>query len=250
MTNNFVPGRMGDVARAGIIARIVPTLGSSGALATVVLEKVADGLVLLTFLIIAFLMAPLPRWLGQVGGLGSAIFVAVLFLLLLLRNAHGKIYGTWPRGTAKKLGFENAFESLLPTLQGLVHRFCSGLNILSSTRQSGAVFALTVFIWLLDFSIMFVGFKVFGLSLSVGAAMVTSVLLAVGMMAPAAPGFIGTYQFFVTTGLQLYNVPSGQALALAVFLNLFVVVFTTVAGIISLSREGIRWSGLQYQIDS
>ena len=61
------------------------------------------------------------------------------------------------------------------------------------------------------------------------------------MMLPAAPGAIGTYQFFAVTGLQLYNVPESQAVAIAVFLNLFVITNSTVLGLLALSVEGANW---------
>ena len=82
LTNNFVPGRLGDVARAGMIGRLVPAIGSSGAFATVVLEKVVDGLMLLALLGVAFLVAPLPVWLAKTGVIGSLVFLGSLLLLL------------------------------------------------------------------------------------------------------------------------------------------------------------------------
>ncbi|MDZ4345694.1 MAG: hypothetical protein U1E51_25040 [Candidatus Binatia bacterium] len=87
-------------------------------------------------------------------------------------------------------------------------------------------------------------FRAFNLTLTFLAAMVTPVLLAVGMMFPGDPGYIGTYQFFTVTSLQLYAVPAGQALALALFLNVFTIAGTTLIGLIALSAEGISWSRL------
>ena len=103
MTNNIVPGRLGDLARAGMIGRFVPLLGSSGALATVVLEKVVDGLALLAFLGVALLVAPLPAWLGKTGALGSLVFLGSLLFLLVV-NAHGKENRTRPGGMPKQDG--------------------------------------------------------------------------------------------------------------------------------------------------
>ena len=61
------------------------------------------------------------------------------------------------------------------------------------------------------------------------------------MMLPAAPGAIGTYQFFTITGLHLYDVPESQALAMGVFLNLFILTNSTVLGLLALSVEGVNW---------
>jgi hypothetical protein len=71
------------------------------------------------------------------------------------------------------------------------------------------------------------------------AAIITGVILSIGMMLPAAPGSIGTYQFFGVTALQLYHVPDGLALAMAIFLNLFVFTFSTLLGLLALSVGGL-----------
>ena len=50
VTNNLVPGRAGDVLRAAVIGRHLQSVGMSGAIATVILEKILDvAVVLLLF---------------------------------------------------------------------------------------------------------------------------------------------------------------------------------------------------------
>lgn len=91
LANNIIAGRVGDIARAGIIGPLLPEIGTSGALATVVLERVMDGLVLLAFLGAAFFLAPLPPWVERIGALGILFFVGMLVTLFLLnqRNRSG-----------------------------------------------------------------------------------------------------------------------------------------------------------------
>ncbi len=236
LTNNLLPGRLGDVARAGIIGRLIPAFGSSGALATVVLEKVVDGLTLLAFLGVALFIAPLPAWLGKTGAIGSLVFLGLLLILLII-NAHGKGHRTRSDVTAEQF----RVGKIVATMQRILQRFSLGLNVLNSKRQTLLVLIVTLAIWLLEFSIMFVVLLMFGLNLPFVAAIVTGVILSIGMLLPAAPGAVGTYQFFTITGLQLYHVPESQALALGIFLNLFVFANSTALGLIVLSVEGINW---------
>jgi len=236
LTNNLVPGRLGDIARAGMMGKLIPAIGSSGSLATVVLEKVVDGLTLLALLGLALLVAPLPAWLGNTGALGSLVFLGLLSVLLII-NAHGRA----TRGSSGLTAAQSRFEKIVSAMQGLLQRFALGLNALNSKRQTLVVFLLTLAIWVLEFSIMFIVFLMFSLNLPFIAAIVTSVILSVGMMLPAAPGAVGTYQFFTITGLQLYHVPESQALAMAFFLNLFVFANSTLLGLLALSMEGVNW---------
>jgi len=234
LTNNLVPGRIGDIARAGMIGRLVPAFGSSGAFATVVLEKVADGLMLLALLGVALLVAPLPAWLGKTGAIGSLVFLGSLLLLLVV-NAHSKVNRTKADARAE----ESHYGKMSAAIQRSLQRFALGLNALNSKRQILAVLIVTLAIWLLEFSFIFVVFLMFGLNLPFVAAIVTGVILSVGMMLPAAPGFIGTYQFFTVTGLKLYHVPDSQALAVAIFLNLFVFANSTLLGMFALSIKAL-----------
>jgi uncharacterized membrane protein YbhN (UPF0104 family) len=89
---------------------------------------------------------------------------------------------------------------------------------------------------------MFAGFRAFGLVLPFFAAIVGVVFLAVGMMMPGAPGFVGTYQFFVVTALGLYRVSESQALAVALFLNIFMFSLNTLIGLLALAISGLSWS--------
>ena len=146
MTNNLVPGRLGDVTRGAMIGRIVPLLGTSGALATVVLVRVVDGLMFLVLLGTAFLIAPLPAWLQQVGALGSLIFLGTL-LLLLAANAHSKGHRT----TSNVAAQESRFGKRVWAMRRLLQRFAFGLTALSSKRQAMVVLTLTLPIWLQDF---------------------------------------------------------------------------------------------------
>ena len=85
---------------------------------------------------------------------------------------------------------------------------------------------------------MFLCLQAFSINVPFSAAIVSIVFLCVGSMLPSAPGLIGTYQLFIVSALQLYAVSSTSAFALAVFLNLFVIVMTTVLGLAAVFFEG------------
>jgi uncharacterized protein (TIRG00374 family) len=237
LTNNVMPGRLGDFARAGLIGPLVAPIGATGALATIALEKVMDGLILMALLGVAFLLIPLPIWLGQMGVAGAAIFVGTLLVLWMLKRG-GWTQRKWPKAAIERL----QRGSTRYTLQKLQSRFAGGLNILGDKKHFTMLLVLSLAIWLLDAAIIFVGFQAFKLTLPFVAAIVTGVILCLGTMLPAMPGNIGTYQFFVVTGLGLFAVPESQALALAVFLNIFGLALSTLLGLLAFSTKWVSAS--------
>lgn len=80
--------------------------------------------------------------------------------------------------------------------------------------------------------------KAFSISAPYMAAVVGLVFLCIGSMLPAAPGFIGTYQLFIVAGLQVYGVPETQAFALSIFMNLYVMVLTSIVGVLVFMTDG------------
>jgi hypothetical protein len=231
--NNLMPGRLGDFLRAAVIGRHLPGMGMSGTLATIILEKVLDGIVVLALLALSFALAPLPDWLAQMGLVGLLAFASA-FLALWILNALGRSATV----LARLEMHAGRLQQLLARGLVLLQRFSNGLHGLHSKTQLVLLIALSISIWLLETLTVFASFQSFALSLPFAAALVTIVLLCVGTMLPAAPGFIGTYQFFVITALDLYHVPQSSALALAVFLNVLMILVTTVTGLIALSLEG------------
>ena len=65
------------------------------------------------------------------------------------------------------------------------------------------------------------------------------VFLCIGLMLPAAPGFIGAYQFFIVAALQLFGVPDTTAFALAVFMNLYHIFLSFLAGLYGMNFDNM-----------
>jgi uncharacterized membrane protein YbhN (UPF0104 family) len=227
--NNMMPGRLGDLLRGIVIGRHLPALGASGALASIVLEKVLDGLVVLGMLAAGVALAPLPDWLVHAGILGSVIFIAVLAGLLVVSVADGEP-GVLPPGEATS-GIGARVHCVRARLSG-------GLHGLQSKRRFAELAGWSLIIWGIEVVVLYLAFQVLALRLPPEAALVTVVLLAAGTMLPAAPGFVGAYQFFVLAALSIYQVPETDAFALGLLLNLVVMIMTLVAGIAAVTVEG------------
>ncbi len=231
--NNFLPGRLGEMLRAMAIGRTVPAVGITGALATVVVEKVLDALAILAMLGLALTFAPLPQWAQQTGlGMLIAFPGALLGLVLLDRNHHLlEHFDALVEG-------DSTVRRWLRWLLTLPRKFSLGLHTLRAGRHFIAASMMTIVVWMLETAIIFTCFLAFDIELGVGAAMVTLALLTAGSILPSAPGFIGTYQLFIVSALNLYGVPETNSFAMSVFLNIYVMALTTTMGVIALLLEG------------
>lgn len=212
--NCVMPGRLGDLVRVQLVAAHVPVTGTGGALATVVLEKAMDGLAVLVLLAITFSFAPLPKWLVQAGLIGATAIAAVLAILILVAKQ-------WSiRRLPDAAAGRTWLEKLLITARQLILGFAKGLEVIMNLRQFAALLLFGLIIWISECLVVYFSFRLFDIHVPIAAAVVTIVFLAVGTMLPAAPGFIGTYQFFVISALTLYGISETLGLAVSIFMNL------------------------------
>ena len=212
-------------------------MGITATYATLILEKILDGIVLLGFLGTALIFAPFPDWLVETGVWALFGFGGSLMLLLVLNAAESNEHLVrWAMNS-------KIFEVILSLIRSLGR----GLHGLRSRKRFIILFGFSLSIWVLEAIILWVAFRIFSLQLPPEAAIVTVVLLSVGTMLPAAPGFLGTYQFFILTALSLYQVPQTSAIALGVFLNLFIILITILTGGVALFLEGGLNDPLKYK---
>ena len=124
MGNNIYPFRAGEVIRAYVLKR-KESVSISASIATILVERIFDGLVMLLFVFIGLPIVPgLPDWLKQTVILASVAFFGALavFLLMAARPAASRrIYG-W---------VINHFvpARLRAKFLGLADRFMEGLSI-------------------------------------------------------------------------------------------------------------------------
>jgi len=222
MGNNIYPARAGEILRAVILKQRegVPV---SASLATVIVERIFDGVVMLGFVFVNLPeLARLTHDSGLIGKidirtlalLGTIAFLGALLVFLLA--------AMFPRHT------ERLIDRLLPLLPQRFHgkirdvslRFLSGLQSLRSPVEALMIFLITILIWLLEtakywfvmqaFDFINVGF--FGLMLMNGIVNLATTL-------PSAPGYVGTFDGPGIAVLVAYGVPGEVAAAYTLVLH-------------------------------
>ena len=250
MANNLLPMRIGEVVRSYYLSTREPVRGATG-LATVVVERVFDGLTLLLLLAAAALFLPLsgltdrvsdavnlPPWL--IAAAVAAPFAAVLTLMALAAMRPGPFLAgsAWLAGRLP--------QRVAPVVRGLAERFIQGFEGLHRPGRVALVFALTLPVWLAEGAMYYVIGLAFGLHDVLGGhAELAAAMLVVTSMSnlatsiPSSPGSVGPFELFAALSLEVLGVGRELASAYAVVLHVALLLPVIAAGLLHLAARRI-----------
>ncbi len=238
----LLPFRLGEFARPYLVAER-PRLRVSAALSSVVVERVADGLFTAVLLILTLLAVPEgTRGLRAFRLAGVVVFVGfaalLAFLVLAYRNRPRAV-----RLTHRVL--DRISPALAERASGMMDAFIHGLRLVPSRRKVVAFFLLTFLYWAVNGWGIQIFSRSFGFDLKFIDAYTVLGVLVVGVMIPAGPGMVGTFQAAVVGGLSLFVTGAGErAFAFANVLWLVQIAQQTGLGLIFLFSRHIRLARL------
>jgi glycosyltransferase 2 family protein len=240
--NNLLPARLGEFVRAFLLRRATGARKTFG-MATVFLERVCDGVVLIALLGIVSLLWPLPVFGQQVQLVSSLVFLGSVagILMLLLREAFTvKLLNRLMRPMPGRLS-----ASVLRASRA----FIAGLQSLKRPRSLFLVVVLSLSVWALEATSYFLMMRAFNVQLPpqqhVLAALLLLVTINLGIMVPSAPGYVGTFQFFAVAALTMFEVDRDASLAIGISSHLMQYVLVTGIGLAFFARENLSLSSLQ-----
>ena len=237
MGNNVYPFRAGEVLRSYVL-RQREDVAMSSSLATVIVERIFDGLVMLMFVFAALPLAPLPsNDLRNVVTVASVAFFGALLLFFAL--------AAMPRRALRMTEIvTNAFvpERLRQPIMEMASRFLEGLESLRSFRNVIMIFATSVVIWLLETVKYRFIMQAFDFEVTFFALMLMNGVVNLATTLPSAPGYIGTFDAPGIAVLILYGVAEATAIAYTFVLHAALWLPITLLGIYYMIREGMGWS--------
>ena len=208
MANNLLPMRVGELFRAYFLKEKEKVSGSS-ALATILVERVCDGLTLVLVLVVVLVFFPQKQWVHIVGWTAGAVFFTGLIGTILLPRYGDLIQGgpllsslkdkPWGRWLITKLG-----------------AFLIGLRGLSSPADFAVIGSLSALIWFVEGVVLYLVTLAFGLSLSPAGIALVLVIINFSTMIPSGPGFIGTFQYAFVLSFGLLGIAKETAIAVSI----------------------------------
>jgi uncharacterized protein (TIRG00374 family) len=243
MGNNIYPARAGEVLRA-VVLRRRHGVAVSAALATIVVERVFDGVVMLAFVFIN--LPELARLTTDSGLLGNIQQVALIGTALFLGALIAFLLAAMLPQQADR-AVSRLLERWMPArwrsrTLAITKRFLSGLVSLRSPGHVLMVFMTSLLIWLLETGKYWFVMHAFDFELSFFALMLMNGLVNLATTIPSAPGYIGTFDAPGIAVLTAYGVAQATAVGYTLVLHVALWLPITAVGAYFLAREGIRWS--------
>jgi len=243
MGNNVYPARAGEVLRAVILKR-KEGVSVSASLATIIVERIFDGVVMLAFVFVNLPeLAKLTGASGFVGNIqqvaviGTGVFLGALVVFLL-----AAMFPQW----AAKIGFWFIFRLIPKRLHerilSLMNKFLDGLASLRSPFNVLMVFFTSVLIWLLETGKYWFVMHAFKFSVSFFALMLMNGIVNLATTIPSAPGYIGTFDAPGIAVLTAYGVEHSIAAGYTLVLHVALWLPITLLGAYYLTHEVIHWN--------
>jgi len=266
-TNNILPARLGEFARAGMLAERTG-LPYALSLTVTFLERLLDGLTILSLFVLAIFVTPTDQWLKPAAMVAGLLFGCALPSVLMLAFAP-QLSLSLASQLSIHLGRKWHTRAL-----ALVTQVTRGLSCLRDASTALSVLATSFVIWITEGLMFALVMPCFNLPISLVKAIAVMAFTNLGILVPSSPGYIGTYHVCCKTALlavtgsettqvtnkaveqaavqtyQLANMPflsnsignisESTALSYAVVVHLVFYITVTIWGVIAMARYGLE----------
>jgi uncharacterized protein (TIRG00374 family) len=240
MANSVLPSRMGELVRAYALTRET-SVTFSAAFASLVVDRVFDGFVVLLLMVLAMLDPAFPAGVSAAtyAGTGAAAIVAiavVLYAIVFFPDRLIRLFELFARRVAPR--FEERGRQLL-------RAFADGLSVLRHPARFLEVFLWALALWVTQAVSFWIMFKAVGVTAPFSAALFVQGLIVLFVALPSTPGFFGLFEAAAKVGLVMYAVPESLAVAWGFIFHVLSLIPITVIGLYYVARAGMTLGDLK-----
>ncbi len=245
VANAALPARAGELVRVVFLARRLrdrpehaPStrpLGTTALLASVGLDHLVEAAGMIVLLALLPLVTPAPAWLLPVTWTLLAAVAALLVICLMLAGPRRHVWVTRLPLPARLTAWVQA--RLLSSIVGL--------KAMRSPRHLSRAFTLGLAAWLVQAAMVWLCLMAMQLPLGVFGAVLVLMAVNVGLLAPGAPGSVGTFELSVVLAMGFLGVPKAPALAFALLYHAVQLIPSIVVGSVVLLFWGAGWRDLK-----
>jgi uncharacterized protein (TIRG00374 family) len=236
MGNNVYPFRAGEVIRAWVLKRN-DGVSISASLATIIVERIFDGLVMLIFVFAALPFAKIPPPYDQIVIWMTVLFfgaLAAFFALAMRPEMARRLY----------TGIADRFipaEGVRMRLISFADRFMDGLASLRSPADLAMTLVTSVVIWLTETTKYWFVMHAFNFQVSFFVLMLMTAVVNLATTLPSSPGYVGTFDTPGIEILKTFGVEANVAGAYTLVLHAALWLPITLLGFFYMARLCVNW---------
>jgi len=240
-TNEILPLRVGELVRAYLVSRWLPTPLIS-VIPSMAVERFFDAIWLAIGIGVTALFVHLPKDLLDAADILGVFVLSVtaLFAYLVFRKKK------------KTVAHPKEHASLwkpLRVLISLIDRLASGIQKIGTSRHvylALLVSSLIIVGQILSFWLVMLGY---GLPLSLWTGAAVLLIVHLGTALPNAPSNLGTYQFFCVLGLTLFGIDKTTATGFSVVVFIILTLPLWAIGLFAINRTGMKLKEIRKEIN-
>ncbi len=253
MFNNVLPARAGEFIRA-YMTGTKKGVSKSSTFATVVIERVFDGLVMIFYFIIGYLAFHFITKQSEVPPInvfsfsfgvkdavlafaiaGSVLFIGIfvfMFMLLYKREATEKFIHTMLKVFP---------ESIRSKAVGFLDTFINGLGVLGSLKDIMTVFGLSFLAWTVEAFTYWLMGQAMHLHISFLLICLIMSVANFAIMVPSTAGGVGPFEFFGMAIMLLFAYQKEEAAAFVFIVHMMILIPIIILGLIFMFTEGLTF---------
>ena len=232
--NNFLPLRIGELVRIYLFARSTESK-ISFSFSSVFLDRILDGLVLLCLLGFTSFFVIMIDWIQSVIVVAAIIFVGGISISIFIGRS----------GNVRLGNFIKRDSSLIRKIDMELGNVRDAFKIFNNWKRLLIVLLFSFAVWLFE-GLMYLLFAIgLGFDISFLHSVFTMCIVNFGILVPASPGYVGTFEFFCIKSLGLFGITNDQALTFAILIHFSQFIALTIMGIISINYMGINWKNVK-----
>lgn len=241
--NNVLPLRAGEVVRIWTLST-QENIGKSAVLATLVIERIFDGLTLLLLTVLATVFIPVTPRVHTLTVLSAAIFISALVLFCLIAFS-----SAWQRRLLRP-ALRMLPEPLAVRMERRFLEFVDGLGSLRRLSDMSMVAFTSIGSWIAEVGTYIYVARALHFDLSFSAALLTMGVANIFTLIPSSPGYVGPFEAGTLLVLQqIMKVAPDVSVAYALLIHATLYFPVTIVGLYYMVRQHLSLSKMDQMRD-
>jgi len=239
MGNNVFPFRAGEVIRAYVLKR-KESVSASASLATILVERIFDGITMLVFVFAVLPLVPTNEFLSQLLPFMSVFFFGALVAFFLIASSPSRTERVYQWMVARLVPGRFRAQAA-----GLLGKFLEGLQVLRSGRDMAFVMGISIVLWLVEAWKYWFVMQGFAFDQPFYVLVFACAIVNLATTIPSTPGYLGTFEVAGIESLVLFGVVRHTATSFMLALHAALWFPITVVGAYFAWRESISWGEME-----